>query len=84
LWFVNYFQIAVCLFGEMLKIKVLCTNNLWHVRKIAPVVFIIPLKSAIAINIASAVDYHKFSAAILKTKAGLPNFRRHYRRALKF
>jgi hypothetical protein len=63
---------------------VLCTNNLWHVRKIAPVVFIIPLKSAIAINIASAVDYHKFSAAILKTKAGLPNFRRHYRRALKF
>jgi len=42
----------------MLKIKVLCTNDFWHARKIVAIIFIIPLKTEIAINITSAVDYH--------------------------
>ena len=41
----------------MLKIKVLRTNNFSYARKIVAIIFI-PLKSAIAINITSAVDYH--------------------------
>jgi hypothetical protein len=42
----------------MLKIKVLHTNNFWYARKIVAIIFIMPLKSAIVMNISSAVDYH--------------------------
>jgi len=42
----------------MLKIEVLRNNNFWHARKIVAIIFIIPLISAIPININFAVDYH--------------------------
>jgi hypothetical protein len=45
----------------MLKIKVLRTNNFRHARKNVAIICIIPLKSAIVINIISAVDYHSQS-----------------------